>query len=71
MTVFHQAEPPSAPHKTVLMSFFKEAAGLLAFNALLWWLIPGLFLGNLLLECLFNFLVFVQHESALDIDKTD
>jgi hypothetical protein len=31
----------------------------------------GLFLGNLLLECLFNFLVFVQHESALDIDKTD
>ena len=52
MTVFHQAEPPSAPHKTALMSFFKEAAGLLAFNALLWWLIPGLVLGNLHVDTL-------------------
>jgi 4-amino-4-deoxy-L-arabinose transferase-like glycosyltransferase len=47
---------PSMPIQSIqnykLHLFFKDASGLLAFNALLWWLIPGFALGNLHVDTL-------------------
>ncbi|MBM3637488.1 MAG: glycosyltransferase family 39 protein [Alphaproteobacteria bacterium] len=52
MSELSPSMPIQSIQKSKLHLFFKEASGLLAFNALLWWLIPGFALGNLHVDTL-------------------